>query len=286
MTPDPTVNGRGFLFSMPRIASTLPTLLLLWLCLYARGPAAPQTDAASRGDAFLSSMEYERALEAYMEGAHASSADAELLWRIARVYVLRSETALPEAAAAMLDSAESYGRRAVAADSLRAEGYTWLAGALGYKALTAGVSERIILSVELIRHLDRAETLNPQNDVACSIRGSFYRALGNVGWVQRSLAELLFGDIPEGGFEEGEKALQKAIRIAPDVMRHQYELGVLYLDMGRMEEARVVLERAARLPVRIASDRPRRLKIGELLYQHFAVSPAPGPAAGAEANGR
>jgi hypothetical protein len=48
-------------------------------------------------------------------------------------------------------------------------------------------------------------------------------------------------------------------------MRHQYELGILYIDMGREEEARQALEAAGRLPVKTAIDRPRLEKIHELL---------------------
>ena len=48
-------------------------------------------------------------------------------------------------------------------------------------------------------------------------------------------------------------------------MRHHYELGILYIDMGKKEEARRSLETAAALPVRTAIDRPRLQKIRELL---------------------
>jgi hypothetical protein len=48
-------------------------------------------------------------------------------------------------------------------------------------------------------------------------------------------------------------------------MRHHFELGILYIDMGRKEEARKALEKGATLPVRTAIDRPRLEKIKELL---------------------
>ncbi|MEK7251027.1 MAG: hypothetical protein AAB209_11470, partial [Bacteroidota bacterium] len=66
-------------------------------------------------------------------------------------------------------------------------------------------------------------------------------------------------------FEEGEAALKKAIALAPDVMRHHYELAVLYLDWDRKDDAKEVLEVAATLPVRVAIDRPRLARIKELL---------------------
>jgi hypothetical protein len=48
-------------------------------------------------------------------------------------------------------------------------------------------------------------------------------------------------------------------------MRHSYELGVLYLDWGRQDDAQRVLEEALSMPVRVAIDRPRREKIKPLL---------------------
>jgi tetratricopeptide (TPR) repeat protein len=156
-------------------------------------------------------------------------------------------------------------RRCVAVDSLSAAGHTWLAGALGYLALEAGMSQQLSLSQELHREALRAIELDARNDAAYSILGSFYRALGNAGWLKRALASLFVGSVPEGGFEESESMLKKASELAPDVMRHKYELGILYLDTGRDDLAREVLEQAALLPVKTAIDRPRLAKIREIL---------------------
>jgi Flp pilus assembly protein TadD len=89
--------------------------------------------------------------------------------------------------------------------------------------------------------------------------------VGNVGWLERALASLFVGSVPRGGYSEAESALKKAIAIAPGIMRHHYELGILYIDMGRKEEARRALETGAALPVRTAIDRPRLQKIRDLL---------------------
>jgi tetratricopeptide (TPR) repeat protein len=224
-------------------------------------------------------MEYAEAMEVYRQGLPHGH-EAPLLWRISRLYVLMSEVSIEPETSAFLDSALAFARASIHADSTDAGGYTWLAGALGYRALTADMPDRLLLSVQLLEALDRAVLLQPRNDVAFSIRGSFYRALGNVGWIQRQIGELLFGDIPEGGYREAEDALMQAVAIAPDVMRHRYELAVLYLDMGRDEDAKSQLLQASSLPIRIASDRPRLLKIAELLQEHFAISVAVSGAAG------
>lgn len=264
------------------IRSALLGLILLLV------PSVGRTDVGSSiqsGDAAFTRIDYAEAMREYRKGL-GSNAESALLWRVARLCVLMSEVSAEPETPALLDSALAYARASIRADSTDPGGYTWLAGALGYAALSADMPDRLLLSVQLLEALDRALELQPANDVALSIKGSFYRALGNVGWFQRQLGELLFGDIPDGGFAEAEGALTRAVAIAPDVMRHRYELAVLYLDMERDEDAKRELLRASTLPVRIASDRPRLQKIAELLEEHFAISVAVTGAGGGQGRAR
>jgi tetratricopeptide (TPR) repeat protein len=210
-------------------------------------------------------MDYSAAAGRYESALRTEPGDADALWRLARIYVVRGEATETTERKELLQRAEEYARRCIRADSTAPQGHTWLAGALGFKALDAGMSDQVRLARELVDETARALRLDPRDDIALSIRGSFFRALGNVGWLKRQLAALLLGAIPRGGYEESEEALLRAIEIAPDVMRHRYELGVLYLDMGREEEARRAFEEALRLQIRVTSDVPREKKIRELL---------------------
>jgi Flp pilus assembly protein TadD len=180
-----------------------------------------------------------------------------------------SEVAPEEDQAALLTHAEQYASKCIAHDSTVAEGHTWLAASLAYQALASGGTEQLRLSHGLLEESQKALELNPEDDVAYSIRGSFFRALGNASWIEIGIAQLFLGDVPDGGYTESELALQKAIELAPDIMRHHYELGVLYLDMGRREEAERTLRHAATLSIRIASDRPRLVTIHEILESAF-----------------
>ncbi len=240
-------------------------------------PAAPDqatlsaTDAAvltASGDQYFIKIEYPAAIEAYEAALTQDPGNAGVLWRLARVYVCMGEV-LEEPAdrAPLLKRAEAYARRSVGIDSLTAEGHTWLAGALGYLALDADMRDQVRLSRELLDETTRALRINPGADGALSIRGSFYRALGNVGWFKRQLAGVFLGKIPDGGFPEAEAALLQAVALAPEIMRHHYELGVLYLDWGRPEDARRALKQAAALEIRTAIDRPRKEKALRLLAE-------------------
>jgi len=239
-------------------------LLSFLLSLLGRG-GGDIPAAINWGDEAFAQIDYTAAAARYEEALAAHPGEPDLLWRLARVSVCRAEVAEAEARGKLLAEAESYARRCLAADSLKGEGHTWLAGALGYIALDAETERKLRLSRELEREAERAIEINPRDDAAWSILGSFYRALGNVGWLERALASLFVGSVPGGGYAEAESALKKAIAIAPDVMRHHYELGILYIDMGRKEDARRALEKAGTLAVRTAIDRPRLEKIRELL---------------------
>ena len=120
-----------------------------------------------------------------------------LHWRLARVYVCIAEVEEDgQRRVTALRNAETHARECLQGDSQRWEGHTWLAAALGYLALEVGMQEQISLSHELLAESDRALALNPKDDIALSIRGSFFRALGKVGWFKKQLASIFVGRFP------------------------------------------------------------------------------------------
>lgn len=78
-----------------------------------------------------------------------------------------------------------------------------------------------------------------------------------MNWFERALANTLLGGLPDGGFEEAVQSLQKAIALAPTIIRHRFELGMVYLEMEKPSEAKKVFSEAITLPVILASDNDR-----------------------------
>lgn len=240
-------------------------ILLFSSFLVAPALLSDGTAAVSAGDEAFLRIDYPAAMTAYEDALRETTDNAGLLWRLSRVSVCMGEVADEPQRMQFFRAAEGYARKCIAADSTLPEGHTWLAGALGYEAWYSDAADQVSISYEILRELDRALTLNPNDDIAYSIKGSFFRALGNIGWLKRQLAALFLGHLPSGGFEESEAALLKAVSLSPQRMRHLYELGVLYIDMNRRDDAKKMLEKAKLLPVQTAIDRPRLEKIKQLL---------------------
>jgi tetratricopeptide (TPR) repeat protein len=208
-----------------------------------------------RGDQEFGRFRYALATAIYDSVLATSPDSADVLWRLARVHVCRGDISPEEQRLGLYKRAEIFASRCIRADSTRSEGHTWRAAALGNIAMFEGSKAKVELCQLIKEDLDRSISLNPEDDIAYSILGSFYRALGNVSWVERQLANLFLGSLPEGGYEESERALKKAIALSPGIIRHHSELGGLYMEQDRdheaLEEFRMVLE----LPVLIASDK-------------------------------
>jgi tetratricopeptide (TPR) repeat protein len=220
------------------------------------------------GDNAFASMEYETALGRYEAALQSEPGRPEILWRMARLYLCLGDVAPSAERDTLYGKAVEYARLTIAADSTAGEGHTWLAAALGSMAMNEGAKRKVQLAREIRQQLEIALKLNPNDDVAHSILGSFYRALGNVSWIERSLANVFLGGLPPGGYPDAERELLAAIRIAPNEFRHYYELGRLYVDWGRPADAVKAFQHAIEVGPRMAADRERmeraKISIAEL----------------------
>lgn len=213
--------------------------------------------AIRNGDDAFVKQNYAEAIALYESALSGDHNRSELLWRIARCYISIGDISKREEREPLYRKAEVFASRAVNEDSLNSDAHCWRAISIGYVAMYEGVRSKVATANEIKMELDKAIHLNPKNDVAYSILGTFYRTLGKVGWIEKQLAELLLGGLPPGGFSDAERSLQKAIDLAPTIIRHRFELGQLYMDMERPEDAKKVFLEAVKIPPLLASDKHR-----------------------------
>ncbi len=233
-----------------RMVGHMHILLAFLLPLVSSGNSTPLFP----GDLEFASREYTSAIAAYERHLQNSTDSAEVFWRLARVQICLGDVVEDGESETYYRKAEEFAQTAVRLDSTNSDAHTWLAVALGSIAMFEGSKAKIRLSNEIKYHLDKAISLNPNDDVAYSVLGSFYAALGNISWLERQLAKVFLGRVPDGGYEEAETAFKRAIVIAPTVVRHHYALGLLYKSLDREPEAAVEFERASSSPVRLARD--------------------------------
>jgi tetratricopeptide (TPR) repeat protein len=207
-------------------------------------------------DAFVR-RDYPHAIAAYDSLLTRGADSVQILWRMARVYVCIGDVAAADEREGNYRKAETCVRSCIRIDPTCAQGHSWLAASLGSVAMYVGGKTKVQLANEIKEHLDRAIALDPKDDVAFSILGSFYLAIGNVSWIERQLAALFLGGLPDGGYAEAEGALKQAIRLAPTVMRHHFELANVYRAMGRDADALKEYRTTVQLPVVLASDAMR-----------------------------
>jgi tetratricopeptide (TPR) repeat protein len=225
------------------------------------------SDHLASGDIAFEHERYEDAIQCYQASLHDDGESSEALWKIARSIVCQADVAplaeQQDAYHKAMDSAE----RSIKLNPHSSNAHTWFAIALGYVAIGEGVRSQIKIAYQIKAEVEEAIRLDPRNDVAYSIEGTLFRSLGNVGWIERQLAAVLIGRLPDGGYNESEQALRKAITLAPNVIRHRYELGLLYIDWGKKDEAKKIFLDAVPLKPAISSDRIRIVDMQKRLQQ-------------------
>lgn len=217
-------------------------------------PLSPPS-SLERGDEAFASLRYPLAESLYDSALTTSVDSADVLWRLARVCVCVADISPRGERLDLYRRADAFARRCILADSTKGEGHTWRAAALGNIAMFEGGKAKVRLCSVIKKELTCSISLNPRDDIAYSILGSFYMALGNVSWLERQLAAVFLGSLPDGGYDEAETALRKAIALAPDIIRHHFELGELCMLQHRNQEALSEFRKVESLPVLLARDR-------------------------------
>ncbi|MCB2204933.1 hypothetical protein KQI65_09290 [bacterium] len=192
--------------------------------------------------------------------------DAEVLWRMAQHMINDGDgTHDREKKEALYRKSVKYSEDAVKADGNNANVRAYLAASYGSYAMFAGGKEKVKLANQIRDELDRALKLDPDNQVALTIYGTWHREVSEVSWIERQLANMFLGSMPEGSIEESIRYFKAAIRVAPKVFRHRYELALSYIAADKLQEAAASFRAALKCPTSWKSDDRRRPRIREWL---------------------
>jgi regulator of microtubule dynamics protein 3 len=231
--------------------------------VFAQGNGYSKEDA----DRLFVNMEYEKAIEYYKILLEKNTNDYELNWKIARVYINYGEIPGNEKKE-YFDLAKKYAEKSIVINPNGSDGMTFLAAAIGNLAYWGDTRMKIDYSWQMRNLLIKALKINSNDHIALSILGSLEHMLANVSWIERALASMAYGSsLPPGSYEESIQRFLKAISIDSTLIRHHYELALVYREIKDYENAKKEFFTALRCPVQLKADNRRIELIKEYLKE-------------------
>jgi hypothetical protein len=144
-----------------------------------------------------------------------------------------------------------HARRAVALNSADAQAHFALARALGRFALTQGVREQARLATEIRSEARAALAIQPDHAGAHHVLGLWHKTVMKLNGVQRLIARTFLGakGMSEASWDQAVSHLEAAVRSEPNVMVHRLNLGRLYVERKRWDDAREQLQWVLQAPI-------------------------------------
>lgn len=170
--------------------------------------------------------------------------NVELLWRQALIWTDLGKTAeSPNKAIRAYRQAIEHAEAAVEVDSTNAWAHLINALAEGRLCLHLDRTERARHSQDVKAHVDRALALDSTLAPAYHVRGRWYRRIADLNFLERSIMEAVYGDLPAATFEQSVHDLKRALSMESKSYHHLH-LAKTYLAMDKEAAAREHLRAA------------------------------------------
>ena len=243
-------------------------------CLNCTNDGSPVSRSLQKADELYAAFKPKEALPELLKVLDLEPQNAEVLSKIARVYIDFGD-AIPESTAdweakrlKQYQIAEQYARKAVKADPNMVWGYFYIAASLGSMATVSPVAKQIDMAAEIRSAIEKAIALDPQNGFAYHVYGVWHRKMAEIGKMSRMFASIIYGrSIPTGNMEKSIEYLNKAVALNPTVIASRLELARSYVAVENWPSARNFLTSIAGLPIQFSDDAKHKQKAEQLLEE-------------------
>ena len=206
----------------------------------------------SKGDSLYAQSDMQNDLDYYEQAYSIDSSNYYLLLKLTRVcndlgeyyYELHDEESSEKVVYDGVDYAERF--YSLYPDSARV--YTYLAWSYGNQALFEGGKEKIKLAHKIKDNAAKAISIDSTDYLPYVILGVYNRQIGALSWFERLFANIFFGDVPEGSFENSEKMMLKALELQPGIVIAAFHLSLTYKEMDEEEKEITMLKKVIELP--------------------------------------
>jgi tetratricopeptide (TPR) repeat protein len=228
--------------------------------------SASYEDLVRRGDLLDEQNRNKEAMELYLQAAELREPDAELLRRKAKQLAQQvSDTPSKGERRRLALEAVDLAERAVALEPENANARLALAICYGRLAQYESPRAKMELSRRIEEEARIASRLNPRLDYAWHVLGRWHFEVVSLNTALRSVAQLVYGRLPEASLEKAVEYLERAKSVGPPRVVHHIELGRAYLAMGRTEEGRRQIEAGLALPSKEKDDEETKARGREAL---------------------
>jgi tetratricopeptide (TPR) repeat protein len=212
-------------------------------------------ELVKQGDVYDAQFKPDAALQYYLPAEKLEPNNAALLVKIARQYVYRMADQTSKTDQLKTGrTALAYAERAVKLAPNECDSHLALAICVGKLTPLLGNKEGVEASRRIKVAAETAVKLNPKNDYAWHLLGRWHQELAQIGGLTRTVAKLVYGELPAASNDEAVKCFEKAIALKPDRLIHHVELGRTYAQMGRKPEAKQYIEKGLAMPDREKDD--------------------------------
>ena len=225
----------------------MPFRSLLVGCLVVAGVARAQSpaDHIALGDTAYAHFKPDEAVTHYLAAIGPDSSNYEALWKAARSEVDLAEAEKDESRRNQFSIAgEALARRAIKVNPRDAEAHFHLARALGRRALSVGVRDRVKFGTEVRAEALAALQLDPNHPGALHVMGVWNAEVMRLNGIQRFFAKNVLGGrvFGEASWDKAVSYMERSVAADPDRIVHHLDLGKIYADVGDKAKARTQLE--------------------------------------------
>jgi uncharacterized protein HemY len=140
-------------------------------------------------------------------------------------------------------TAVDYAKRAAALGPEDSDAHLAVAISYGKLQPEESSAQKLETSRIIKAEAEEALKLNPNNDLAWHVMGRWNMGFAEITGVKRALGELMYGKMPVTTYQEAARCFETAIALNPDRLMHYIELGRVYAQMGRVAEARQLIDK-------------------------------------------
>jgi len=197
----------------------------------------------TEGDFYYAKLQASESLKFYLPAEKLEPNNVRLLVHISREYRHLMSDATSQADKVRLGNvALDYAKRATSLAPRDPDAQLAVAISCGKLQPYQGYHQRFDAVHTIKDATDKALEADPHNDLCWHVLGRWYQGLAEVDQLHRILAQAL-GGLPSATYEEAATCFEKAIQLNPNRLMHYIALGKVYVEMGRKDDGRRLIEK-------------------------------------------